>query len=136
MTTPLNTAGDRIGIYVGQQVSWLYIRAGRNQNAGDRAARMRNYSWKIREEMGDQVLGKNLEKNSADGMTITVQRAWVRDDKEEWPVAAQWIKEQFERLRAILSEPSRETTEKAAAVPDRETTSGEASASEISATQT
>ncbi len=136
LTTPLNTAGDRIGIYVGQQVSWLYIRAGRNQNAGDRAARMRNYSWKIREEMGDQVLGKNLEKNSADGMTITVQRAWVRDDKEEWPVAAQWIKEQFERLRAILSEPSRETTEKAAAVPDRETTSGEASASEISATQT
>ena len=54
--------------------------------------------------MADQQLGENLEKHSADGMTITVQRTWTRDDEDEWPEAAGWIKEQFERLRAILSE--------------------------------
>ena len=122
-TTPLNILGDRIGIYVGHQDSWLYIRAGKNQEAGDRAARMRSYSWKIREEMGDQVLGENLEKNGADGMTITVQRAWVRDDEDEWPEAAQWIKEQFERLRAILSERPGEAT----AVPDQQAASSASS---------
>ena len=72
---------------------------------------MRTYSLKIREEMGDQVLGENLEKTSADGMTITVQTRWTRDDEGDWLEAAQWIKEQFERLRAILSETPSEATE-------------------------
>ena len=56
-------------------------------------------------------------------MTITVQRAWVRDDEDEWPEAAQWIKEQFERLRAILSEPPGEAT----AVPDQQAADGASS---------
>ena len=64
---------------------------------------MQWYSWMIRDQMDDQQLGENLEKNSAGGMTITVQRHWTRDDEGEWPEAAQWIKEQFERLQAILS---------------------------------
>ena len=81
--------------------------------------------------MDDQRLGENLEKNNADGMTITVQRHWTRDDEGEWPEAAQWIKEQFERLRAILSEPPSEAT----TVPDQQTMSGASSAG-ISATQT
>ena len=103
-TAPLNASGDRIGIYVGNpELLWLYIRAGEYQTPEGRAARMRTYSWKIREKMGDQLLGENLEKNNADGMTITVQRRWTRDDEAEWPEDARWIKEQFERLRAILS---------------------------------
>ena len=103
-TAPLNASGDRIGIYVGNpELLWLYIRAGEYQTSEGRAARMRTYSWKIREKMGDQLLGENLEKNNADGMTITVQRRWTRDDEAEWPEDARWIKEQFERLRAILS---------------------------------
>ena len=65
---------------------------------------MQSYSWMIRDEMGDQKLGENLEKNSVDGMTITVQKRWMRDDEDEWPEDARWIKEQFERLRAILSD--------------------------------
>ena len=33
-TTPLNILGDRIGIYVGHQDSWLYIRAGKTRRRG------------------------------------------------------------------------------------------------------
>ena len=105
-SAPLNAAGDRIGIYVGNpEQLWLYIRAGERQASEERAARMRTYSRRIREEMGDQVLGENIEKTSADGITITVQTDWTRDDEDDWPEAARWIKEQFERLRAILSDP-------------------------------
>ena len=110
-TAPLNAAGDRVGIYVGHaELLWLYIRAGEPQASQERAARMRRYSWLIQDQMADQQLGENLEKHSADGMTITVQRTWTRDDEDEWPEAAGWIKEQFERLRAILSETRSETS--------------------------
>ena len=89
---------------------------------------MRRYSQKIHEEMGDQVLGENFEKTGADGMTITVQTNWTRDDEDRWPAAAQWLQEQFERLRAILSDPPGE----AMGAPGPVSTSGEESASEIS----
>ena len=92
---------------------------------------MRTYSRKIHEEMGDQVLGENFEKTSADGMTITVQTSWTRDDEDGWPEAAQWLKEQFERLRDILSDPPDEAT----GVPDPASTSVGAFPSETSVTQ-
>ena len=57
---------------------WLYIRAGEAPASNERAARMRHYSWTIPEQMGDQELGANLEKNSEDGTTVTVQRGWAR----------------------------------------------------------
>jgi len=65
---------------------------------------MRRYSWTIRERMGDQQLGDNIDRNSANGMSIAVQRPWVRDDEEEWPDAAQWIREQCDRLYAIVGD--------------------------------
>ena len=110
-TAPLNTAGDRVGIYVGHaELLWLYIRAGERQASQERAAKMRRYSWLIRDQLADQQLGENLEKLSVDGMSITVQKRWTRDDEDEWPEAARWIKEQFERLRAIFSDPTSEAT--------------------------
>ena len=128
-TSPLNAAGDRIGVYVGNpELLWLYIRAGERQASEQRTARMRQYSWMIRDQMDDQRLGENLEKNNADGMTITVQRHWTRDDEGEWPEAAQWIKEQFERLRAILSETLSEAAQIATAVPNQQAMSSAASA--------
>lgn len=51
-------------------------------------------------------LGGNLEKQSEESKTVTVQRRWTRDDEREWREAAQWIIEQHERLRAILADPS------------------------------
>ena len=44
---------------------------------------MRQYSWTIRDQMGDQELGANLEKECTDGRTVTVQRRWTRDDEDE-----------------------------------------------------
>ncbi|MCY4003226.1 MAG: DUF262 domain-containing protein [Rhodospirillales bacterium] len=128
-TSPLNSAGDRVGIYVGHpERLWLYIRAGERQPSARRAARMRACSFRIREEMGDQLLGENLEKNSADGITITVQTDWIRDDDGDWPDAAQWIKEQFERLRSILLAISGEATRSS----DEQVTGRSSSTSEMS----
>ena len=105
-TSHVNSSGDRIGIYVGNpDLLWLYIRGGETQGSAERAARMQQYSWMIREQMGDQELGANL-KNSVDGTTVSVQRRWTRDDEDEWREAARWIIEQHERLRAIVADPS------------------------------
>ena len=101
-TAPVDSSGDRIGIYAGTDWLWLYIRAGETQGTEQRAARMRQYSWMIGEQMGDQHLEANVDKNSADGRTISVQRRWTRDDRGEWPEAARWIKEHHDRLQAIL----------------------------------
>ena len=72
---------------------------------------MRRYSWTMHEQMADQELGENLEKNSEDGMSVSVRRRWSRDDEDEWSDAAQWIREQYERLQAILSDSLRDSKE-------------------------
>ena len=105
-TTPLNEADDCIGFYVGNpELLWLYIRAGDGNASPERAARMRRYSWAMREQMAEQELEENVEKNSEAGRSISVQRRWSRDDEDEWLEAAQWIKEQYERLLAVLLDP-------------------------------
>ena len=92
-------SGEYAGIYVGHpELLWLCIKSAESEVSEERAARMRRYSWRI----GDQQLGDNLDRNSENGMTIAVQRPWVRDDVEEWPDAARWISEQCERLRTII----------------------------------
>lgn len=105
-TSPLNSMSDAIGIYVGNPDRlWLYIRAGQSQPSEDRAARMRKYSWEIREQMSDQVLGENLESEHNAGRTVAVMRPWTREDEDEWPEAAKWIVEQCERLQSIMTTP-------------------------------
>ncbi|MCY3810641.1 MAG: HNH endonuclease family protein [Gammaproteobacteria bacterium] len=105
-TSTLNPDGDRVGIYVGNpDLLWLYIRSGWGADrTSERAARMRRYSWTIQQTIGDQQLGENLERNADDGVSISVQRPWVRDDEGEWPEVAVWIKEQQERLAAVLAD--------------------------------
>ena len=103
-TSPVNSFGDRIRIYVGNpDLLWLNIRPGETEGSEKTAARMQQYSWMIREQMGDEELGANPEKTRTDRTTVSVQRRWTRDDEDEWPEAARWIKEQHERLRAILT---------------------------------
>ena len=106
-TAPLNSYGDRVSIYVGNAVLWLYIRKGAGGASGEGSGRMRRYSWTIREQMADQELGEDLEKNTETGMTVHVRRPWSRDDEDEWPDAAQWITEQYERLHAVLTDSPR-----------------------------
>ena len=68
-------------------------------------------------------------------MTVSVRRQWTRDDEDEWPEAADWIKEQYERLHAILADaPSGEEDGKAVDDP-RPTLSAPASA-EVSVART
>ena len=106
-----DASGEYVGIYVGNpETLWLYIKSGESEASEERAARMRRYSWLIRDEMGDQQLGDNLDRNSENGMTIAVQRPWVRDDEEGWPDAARWISEQCQRLHTIIGgEPADES---------------------------
>lgn len=104
-TSPINTEGDRVAIYVGNpELLWLYIRAGTSQDSNERSDRMRHYSFIIKQYMSDQILGENFEKNASEGWTISVQRQWIRDDEDEWLEAALWIKEQQERLAEILNQ--------------------------------
>ena len=127
-TSPLNSSGDRIVIHVGNpELLWLFIRAGESTGSPERAARMGQFSWRIRDQMGDQDLGANLEKNNEEGWTVAVRRRWTRDDEDEWPEAAEWIKEQFERLRAILADPPSDG-EDGTAVPDHQATLSRSSA--------
>ena len=100
-----NGSDDYVGIYVGNpDLLWLYIKSGKSEESNERAAQMRRYSWMIRDRMSDQQLGGNIERNSANGWTISVQRPWVRDDENDWPEAALWITEQCTRLHAIVAD--------------------------------
>ena len=65
---------------------------------------MREISWLMQDQMSDEVLGNDVEKHSDEGRTISVERQWDRDDEEGWPEAAQWLKDQQVRLKAILEE--------------------------------
>ena len=108
-TDYLNDSGESVGIYIGNpDLIWLYIKARERKASARTAMRMRRLSWIIRERMGDQKLGDDIDKNSAKGWSISVQRAWVREDEDDWPAAAQWIKEQYERLQTILVGQGRE----------------------------
>ena len=110
-TPRLNDVGDRIVLYVGHEDRiWMYVRAGEREASPARAARMREISWMVQDQMSDEILGNDLEKNSEEGRTISVERHWVRNDEEGWPEAAQWLKDQQVRLEAILDESLNSTT--------------------------
>ena len=125
-TSPVNSAGDRIGMYVGNPDQLrLHIRAGESQASEERAARMRQYSWMIRDQMGDQEIGGSLQQCSSQGTTVFVRRPWMRDDEAGWSEAAKWIKEQHERLRTILAGPRVEDG-RGTAAPDARTAASNA----------
>ena len=103
-TSPLNSSGDRVGFYIGNsELLWLYIWTEGSPGSADRTARAQQYSRMIQDQMSDQEIGGNLEKESEAGRTVSVQRHWALDDEAEWPAYARWIKEQQERLQAILA---------------------------------
>ena len=103
-TTPVNPFGDTIRIYIGKELLRLDITAGKGPKSGARAARMRDCSRMIRDQMNDQELSDD-PKRSEEGLTASVQRSWTRDDDSEWAEAARWIRDQHDRLRVIASRP-------------------------------
>ena len=58
--------------------------------------------------MGDQRIVGEPRAASLKGRTVWLTRGWTCEDDEDWPDAAAWIKEQYERLRFILEEPTGE----------------------------
>ena len=63
---------------------------------------MKHYSSVIRSTMGDQRIAEGADRHSRRGWSVSVERPWVREDRDEWPETASWIKEQAGRLAAIL----------------------------------
>ena len=100
-TTWLNDARDVIGVSLTDEWIGLYLRASEYQNTPSRAERMLQYSRKIRELMSDQEFDGNEVSLSKKGRSISVRRAWDRDDEDSWPEAARWIKDQADRLQVV-----------------------------------
>jgi len=100
-TQELNELRDMIGVSLRQESIGLYLRAAPSKNPSDRTHRMLQYSQTIRQSMYDQNLAGNEVSESEKGRSISIRRAWDRDDQEAWPEAAQWIKDQADRLQAI-----------------------------------
>ncbi len=103
-TGPYEPLGDWILVYVGNpDWIWLFIRADEGEATPERSARMLRYSRAIRSEMGDQTPGwETQEKGAAHGRSLSVRRAWDRDDRDAWPEAVDWLAEQLGRMRQIL----------------------------------
>lgn len=102
-TSAVNSLGDRVGIWLGAENLWLYVRAVETQHSEQRAARMQGYSQMIRDRMGDQELGSSFEKESEHGRSIAVGRNWELDNEDNWLETAEWIMDQFQRLREIAT---------------------------------
>ena len=104
-TRPINRHGDRVGLYVGHpERLWLYVRAGERKATETRTARMRKLSRLILDQMADQRIVDDVERNARKGWSVSIDRLWVRDDENEWPAAAEWIKDQHDRLLAITGD--------------------------------
>lgn len=102
-TSPCNAEGDRVGVYVGDpELLWVYVRSGSSEDSPLRHGRMRDCSSAIRSIMGDQRIADGAEREARRGRSVAVERPWARDDRDEWPGHASWIKEQSDRLAAIL----------------------------------
>lgn len=104
-TSPLNSPGDRIGIFVGEETLWLYIRAGDRKASDGRATRMQRYSRMIANQMADQETVGNPADESREGRSVSIERLWTFEDEDEWPEAAEWLQEQHQRLQTILADP-------------------------------
>lgn len=103
----LNELNDAVSVYVGnEELIWLFIRPWQSGSPED-AERMKLCSYAIRKHMADQRLTDDIENCSKNRRSISVQRTWDRNNRDEWTEAAQWIKEQCERLFAIAVEVSR-----------------------------
>ena len=99
----LKKNGDKVGFCFGADIVQLYIRSGIETKfeSDERTSQMEKYSQLIRKKLGNQqsLDDKGQEKH---GASIRVQRKWTRDNKEQWPDAAQWVKEMFVALQEII----------------------------------
>lgn len=96
----LNDDEDKIGFFLGDTKTWLYIKSGESEVSSERTARMRSYSETIRNKMINQkIYDRNAER---DGRSIGVQRNWARADRDNWHDVVHWMKLQFEEFKTIV----------------------------------
>ena len=108
-TKPLNPHGDRVGLVVVDDALYLCIRKPWGQGtSAELTRRLLRYSGRIRSEMGDQRIEGEPHAACLEGRTVWLKRLGTYEDDEDWPDAVAWIKEQYERLRFILEEPTGE----------------------------
>ena len=104
-TKPFNPLGDHVRIFIGNpDLLWLYISAADSQQSPERAERLQRFSWLIQNQMDDQNLGGEIEKNSDKGWTITVEKVRTQSGQDAWPEEFDWVKQQAERLQMIISQ--------------------------------
>ena len=103
-TAQLNSFGDRIWIHVAEEQISLHVRAGEAESG--RTERMRLYTSRIREVMGDQETdgGAKARTWAWSGWTVGVVRPFSLADRDQWEEAADWTGEQYKRLAAIVSD--------------------------------
>ncbi len=101
---PLNPSGDRIHIALSKNYYQIQLWGRAVERSPERTERMRRYSHRIHEDMGDQDTVGDSREWAEEGWTIGVVRPFYLTDRDEWPEAADWIKEQYERLVAIVSD--------------------------------
>ena len=94
---------DKVGFCFGADIVQLYIRSGVEDisKPPERTSQMEKYSQRIRNQLSDQQSFDDRGQEE-DGASIRVQRKWSRDDKEQWPHVAQWVKEMFVALQEII----------------------------------
>lgn len=99
----LNKYKDKIGFCIESDKIQLYIRSGVEDKSQppERTRQMEEYSRLIRKYLSDQQPFDN-KRQEKKGASIRVQRKWSRDNMAQWPQVAQWVKEQFVRLQAII----------------------------------
>lgn len=104
-TNPLNTSRDQIGIKLKNGKCFIYVTAWNQPNSVERAERMRRYSRRLQEVMGDQEFSDDVEENAEKGSSISVC-LWSApiEDKGAWPTIASWICEQAKRIRAVIAD--------------------------------
>jgi len=101
-SNPLNMAGDTIKIYIRDQVCKLHILAGNKEDSPTRVQRLRQMSQAMVDQMSDQTIEKDPEEESLAGRTVVVKRSWDINNEGEWSDTAWWIKDQYQRLQAIV----------------------------------
>lgn len=90
-----------VGVSLRRESIGLHLKASPYKNPSGRAQRMLQYSRTIRASMYDQELDGNEGSECRNERSVSVRRAWDRDDQEAWPEAALWIKDQADRMQAI-----------------------------------
>ena len=106
-SSPLNSAGDRICIRIGDGFCRLWISGWDKRSRDQRAERMQRYSLRLQEHMTDQTLTarKDVGRDAANGYSLSVRlETNAFDDESAWPDLAIWIKDQTERMAAIMAD--------------------------------